>query len=444
MRKILAIWAGIMLWAGSVGAQQAANEAVAPAKLTLSLQEAIQRVLQEHPDVQSAQAAIRQAQAQARLQQARCWPQINAEMSLAEIQSLARTTNIGGGTITTGGGRRTTRDYALTLDFEIFNSTRDLEIKRAKTLAEASQYGLPEAQRQLAYEVISAAYQLLASKQLARALMQAVAAAERHRDMAEARIQEGVAPQSDLWPVLVEVAETRLQAVQAETSIQTAEAALRALLQLPPGTELELTARLPEAPYSRDLAELLSKARQIRPDIKQQELRVKAAELSTRVARVQSGVQLNARASADYGSHTGATGESWTLRLGATYPVFDAGAAQAAVLSAEASAQQERQRLAALLLNVQEQVERAHVQAKEAYARLEPAAVARRHAETNLAAAEARYREGLAIIIEVIDAQVALLRAQVAEIQARLDYAAALAALDLALGVLPESFSLEN
>ena len=194
---------------------------------------------------------------------------------------------------------------------------------------------------------------------------------------------------------------------------------------------------MPDPDYQGELPQLLALARQDRPDLKQQELNIEAARLATAVARAQAGVQLDATATADYGHHTDETGEAWQVQVGATYPLFDAGSSRAGVTSARAGEDIERRRLDSLLLQVQQQVESAHWQARQAVVGLETATVARRDAENSLAAAEARYAEGLAIIIEVTDAQVQLLRAQVAEVQARLDYAAALASLDLATGALP-------
>jgi outer membrane protein TolC len=393
--------------------------------LRITLTEALQRVLDRHPDVRSAGEAILRAQAQARVAQARRWPQLSAEAGAAATKTLARHSS------------QSSHDASLALSYELFATTRDREIKRTEVQAQAQQYGLPDAQRQLAFEVRGAYYDILATRQLARAMMQSLAAAERHRQMVEARIKEGSAPESDLLPVLVEVAQARLQAVQAETSLEVAQATLRSLLEVPPGTELELDPAMPTPEYAGDLAGLLQYARQARPDVRQQELSVQAAQLAAAVARAQAGVQLNATAAADYGHHTDDTGDAWQVQVGATYPLFDAGASRASARSAAASEQIERQRLESLLLQVQQQVEAAHWQARQAVVSWDTATVARRDAETSLAAAEARYAEGLAIIIEVTDAQVQLLQAQVAEVQARLNFAAALASLDLATGAAP-------
>ncbi|MEN6400775.1 MAG: TolC family protein [Armatimonadia bacterium] len=410
----------------------------------MTLQQALDQALRCHPDVLSAQAAVVQARAQARIQEARRWPTVDLEGSVSKTQSLGRPSNVGGVVIVSSGQRSTQRDVAAVLNYNVYETTREREIQRAQTLAQAQAFGVPDAQRLLAFEVRQAYYNILAQRQLARAMMQSLAAAERHRDMVAARIEAGTAPESDLLPVEVEVAQARLDSVQAETQLDVALASLKALLQLPVDTTLNLADTLPEGTFSGTAQQLVTLAEQARPDVSEQRLNVRAAQLATEVAKQQRGVQLEAGASADYGRHTGVTGEAWSLQVGATYPLFDAGSARAAAVSAQAQQEQALQRLNGLLLNLQRDVESALQQLRQTTTGMEVASVARRSAENSLAAAEARYKEGLAIIIEVTDAQVALLQAQVSEVQARYDHSVALASLTEAVGCDPTAAPVEQ
>ncbi|NPV47928.1 MAG: TolC family protein, partial [Armatimonadetes bacterium] len=95
------------------------------------------------------------------------------------------------------------------------------------------------------------------------------------------------------------------------------------------------------------------------------------------------------------------------------------------------------QRLLATRLQMNQDVETAYLAVRQNETAVTVAGTAREEAELNLAAAEARYQEGLAIIIEVTDAQLALVQAQLAELRARYDYALALAALSRAVGMMP-------
>lgn len=398
----------------------------------LTLQQALDLALRSHPDVISAQAAAVSAAASADALRATRWPQLTLEAGAAVSKSLARPTSSGSSASTST--RSTTRNADIALGYTVYQTGRDTQIRRLETLARASQLGIPDTQRLLTYSVRQAYYNILAQRGLARVQLQAIASAERHREQVQARIDAGTAAASDLLPVEVEVAQARLASTQAETQLETDYAVLRALLLLPAGTALDLADTLPSGVYNGELPVLLQAAEKNRPDLEAQRLSVKAAQLATKVAQQQAGVTISANASADYGRFTGVTGDTWTLSVGASYPLFDAGQSRDAITSARANEVIAQQRLHSQLLQMQQDVESAYSRLRQSAQAIETATVARRAAETALAAAETRYRESLAIVIEVTDAELALQQAQVSEIQARYDYAIALAALTLAVG----------
>jgi outer membrane protein TolC len=402
--------------------------------VTVTLQQAIEMATTCHPDVITAQAAAVRSEAAAVQQRAARWPQLTAEWNALANKGLARPITIGGGTIQGNADVRYSRDADIALNYRVYQSGLSEQIKQAEALARAQLLGIPDAQRLLAYEVSQTYYSILASKQLTKALLQSLAASERHREQVQARVDAGTAPKSDLLPIEVEVAQARLASVQAETDLDTSLAALKAFLQVPPQDQLEVTDVLPYQPVAPKLDDLLSLAENNRPDLAAQRLNIRAAQLGTKVAKTQAGVQISADATADYGRHTGVTGEQWQLQIGATYPLFDAGASKAGVTSAKAAEVQAQQRLISLQLNVQRDVESALLGLNQSRVATEVATVATRSAASSLAAAEARYQEGLAIIIEVTDAQVQLLQAQTSEIQARYNQALALAQLTYATG----------
>ncbi|MGE5530987.1 MAG: TolC family protein [Bacteroidota bacterium] len=402
--------------------------------ISLTLEQAVATAMSCHPDVISAQAAAVRAQAAAVQERALRWPQLTLELNATAAKGLERTVETGGEPIITAGDVNYIRNADVALTYTIFQSGLSEQIRQAETLAAAQLLGIPDAQRLLGYQVTQTYYNILAQKQVTRALLQSLAASERHREEVQARIDAGTAPRSDLLPVEVEVAQARLLSVQAETNLETSIAALKALLLIPPQDQVELADLLPESLSVPGLNDLLCLAETNRPDIAAQKLNIRAAELGTDVAKTQAGVQFFADATANYGRHTGETGEQWTLQAGASYPLFDAGSSKAGVTSAQAAEVQAQERLASLRLNMQRDVESALLALNQSKVATEVAAVGTASAESSMAAAEARYREGLAIILEVTDAQVQLLQAQVAEIQARYNQTLALAQLRYATG----------
>ena len=389
----------------------------------LTLADCLSIAWQRHPDVAIARAAATAARANARAQASQLYPHLTAGWSVRESKS-------GSSAVGTNDARSTQRDAQVSLTYTIYETGRSTRIARARTSAHASEYTIANTRRTLTYDVTSAYYDLLAARRYAGVAMRAVADAQRHLQLVEERINAGDAPRADIFPVQVEVAQARLDAIRAETDIKVATAALRALLSLPPATTFSLADTLPQREPPPGLDELMALADQQRPDLAQQHLSVRAAALALKSAQAEAGLKWEAAASADYGRHTSTTGDSWQLRLGAEYPLFDAGATAAGVTAASADAQSAQLRLDALQLDIQRQVEQAFHRGHQATAAIDAAVAARLSAQSNLAAAEAKYAEGLAIIIEVTDAQLTLLRAELAEIQARYDSAIAYAALD--------------
>lgn len=430
MRLTLLAPAALLLLATALAG---AAEPILPAG-PLTVQQCVDLALQRHPDIASAVAALRQARANVTISRSQLYPQVQLEWAARENQSLARPVTVGGQVIEGTAKRSTQRDADVNGSWTLYQSGTYQEIKQARAQAGAAEFGLEDVRQQLAYSVQQAYFDVLTTRQLARVNLKAMGNAQRHLDLVQARLDQGQVPESDLLPVKAEVARARLGSVQAETNLGIAEANLRALLVLPPAAALDLAGPLPAQPVRTELPALLAQATAQRPDVAEQQLLVRAAELRTRVAKIQAGVQLNAVASGDYGRHTGATGEEWAVRVGATYPLFDGGSSRAAVTVAESSQEQANQRLALLQLQVQQDVEAAYLRAKQAEAGVDAAVASREESARSLAAAEARYREGLAIIIEVTDAELQLQQAEVAELQARHEFALAQAELARATG----------
>ncbi len=393
--------------------------------IPLTLADCLAIVWQRHPDVTIARAGAVAARANVRAQTSQRYPHLTAGWNVRESKS-------GSSAVGANSARSTQRDAQLSLTYTIYQTGRSTRIARARNSARASEYSIANTRRTLTYDLTSAYYDLLAARRYARVAMRAVADAQRHLQLVQARINAGLVPRADIFPIQVEVAGARLDAIRAETDIKVATAALRALLGLPPATTFSLADTLPEHEAPPELEELMALADQQRPDLAQQHLSVRAAALALKSAQDEAGIKWEAGASADYGRHTGTTSDSWQLRLGAEYPLFDAGATAAGVTAARADAQSAQFRLDALQLDIQRQVEQAFHRGHQAAAAIDAAVAARLNAQNNLAAAEAKYTEGLAIIIEVTDAQLALLKAELAEIQARYDSAIAYAALDSA------------
>lgn len=400
----------------------------------LSLADAMRLALQLRPSITAAQAGVEAAQAAMARVRARNLPTAEAYWDWSTRQSLARTISIGGGTIQSGGGRSDSRDLGLSLAVTLYDSTTRPSLAQARASAQAAEYRLEDARRELALNVARLYLTALGQEQLAEVAASALLSAQRQLEMVEATIAAGTAAAADRFPVQAQLARARLNATAAESALSQVLADLRATLGLPPGPPLQLSDRLAQVQVPGETADLVAQALQTRPDVLAQRAAVEASRWSLRVAQAQAGLAYSVTAQGDYGRHNDNTGEAWSVGAGVSYPLFDPGA-RAEVRAAEANYLAAQAQLAELELSVRREVEQQHLALAEAAERIVAAQAAEESARASLEAAEARYAAQVAIILEVTNADQALREAQASRVQALYDYNLAQITLMSAIGV---------
>jgi len=386
----------------------------------LTLGEAMRLAVERNPSIDAAQSSLAAARAGLEGQRARRLPTLSFDADARVSESLARTINVGQGTVQSGGGRSQTSDVQLTLSHTFYQSGRDEAISEARARTRAGDLGIDDAQRRLLADVASSFFGVLADQELAEVADQAVAASEIHLDLVDARIEAGTVAPSDRLTVEAELADAQFEAVRTVNSVWTALANLRSLLALPVDSLPLIRGNLDEAYPRGDLETWLAEALEARPDLRAQRERVRAGELALKQAKISAGVSVSVQGQADYGRHTGTTGDTWSILGGLSFPLFNK-QARASVDAARANLDGTRQTLAQQELAASQQVSNAWYVLSDASGRAIAAAASVAASRTNLDAARERYADGVATIIEVTDAELSWRRAQSNRIQALYD-----------------------
>ena len=128
------------------------------------------------------------------------------------------------------------------------------------------------------------------------------------------------------------------------------------------------------------------------------------------------------------------TGNVWGVGLNLTVPMFSGFSSAEQVREATSAINVIEARQRDLMLQIGKEVESAWLGANEASARMVSTDMEVTAASESMALAEGRYKEGIGNIIEVIDSQTQALEAQTDHIQAKYDYYTALARFDRAVG----------
>ncbi|MCS7316490.1 MAG: TolC family protein [Bryobacterales bacterium] len=425
----------------------------------LSLKQAVEIALRQHPQVQAA-ASSRQA-ADARIQAARggYLPKLHYS------ESFQRTNNpvyVFGALLTQA--RFTERNFALSElnrpDFlNNFQSQLALEqvvydgglTRQAVRAAELGRQVAGEEERRARQGVIAAVVRayfgaVLAEESLKTA-QEAVRSAQADLERARAMRSAGLITDADVLSLEVHLAAMREQRIRRAADLEVARAALNEALGLPLDRQHALvTALTPVSLPAPELASYERNAVEQRPETRQAALAVRLAEAQTATARAALLPQVVFRSVFETDRQRFVTrgAANWLAAVALRWNLFNGFADRQRVREAEHTEQRaeaERRRAEAL---VRLHVRQAYAAWQAALERTEVAKAAVSQAEESLRITKNRYENGLATVTDLLRTETAVLEARNRHLAALYDQRVAAVELVLAAGMLsPDSPVLE-
>ena len=316
----------------------------------------------------------------------------------------------------------------------------------AKSSAEALKEILEAQKLDIAQLVKTQYFTLLLSKRLVQVNLAALDRAEVNLRSAKGFFQVGTQPKSFVTRAEVDVANGRVNVIRAQNAVNLARVALNTAMGIAVNapTEVKDLLAYQEFPTNRDL--LVSEALRNRPEYRQVKAQADGALASVRqtfrdffpnlfgsgtygVAGVTGVPAASSRTSGFIDS-----GNQWNVGLTLSWSIFDGGARIARYKEAKANVEAAQARVRDTELQIWQNVEQSYLNLGEAEERIGAAQKAVESAEENYQLARGRFDAGVANIIELTDAQLALTQAQSDEAQALSDYRIAIARLERALG----------
>ena len=402
----------------------------------LTLMQLTDLALGNNPSTKIAWADIRSSQAGVELARAGYWPQISV------AYGLERTTT----TTSTGATGPYETDYgpSLSLSYLLWDfGARSGTVDAAKFSLTAAELDANQTVQDLILTVEQDYYQVLGLQALQDADTQNVHDATASLDAANQRKNSGLATIGDVYQAEAALAGAQLNLQTAEGQLAVARGQLAvavgyaADVNLPLETlEKEITAAMPP----ESVHDLLEKAAQARPEL----LAAKAEEQSA-VASLEAsqGQGLPSLALAGSAGRTTTeilgqknTANAYSAGLTLSFPLFSGFANQASNRKAQAAVDVAEATTLQLIQQVQLEVWQAYQNMSTAVSTLDTARVQLKNAQQAEDVANARYKNGLDSILDVLSAQATLANARVQEVQARLNWFAALAAMGHAVGGL--------
>ncbi len=317
----------------------------------------------------------------------------------------------------------------------------------AKSSAEALKEVLEAQKLDISQLVKTQYYTLLLSKRLVEVNLAALDRAEVNLRSAQGFFQVGTQPKSFVTRAEVDVANARVNVIRAQNAVSLARVALNTAMGIAVNAPTEVKDILAYQQFPMDRNALVAEAIRNRPEFRQVKAQAEAADASVRqtfrdffpnlfgsgtygVTGVTGSPAFNSRSTNGFVD----SGNEWSVGLSLSWSIFDGGNRVARYKEAKANLEAAQARVRDTELQVWQSVEQSYLNLGEAEERIGAARKAVESAEENYQLARGRFDAGVANIIELTDAQLALTQAQSTEAQALSDYRIAIANLERALG----------
>ena len=313
-------------------------------------------------------------------------------------------------------------------------------IGEARYARESAREGVLLAEESTKLSAVTDYYDLLYKASLSDVDKESVNNLAAHTKNVQAQYTVGTVAKLDVLTSQVSLANAKATAISAENNVSVAEATLNTILGLPLQTKLNVADhRLPFSPYNISLTDAIAYALEHHPEVRQADYAVKKAEESVTVANsgnlptveVSAGRSIGTTQS--YGNND--TSKGWNVGAGVTFNLFDGGATRAEVGAAKATVKAAKDTAQQTRDLISLAVKQSYLNIYSAAERVRATQTAVAEAEESFNIASVRYRAGVGINLDVLDAQLALNQAKTNYVQALYDYNVGIAALENAMGV---------
>lgn len=420
-------------------ALSAQTPAQMPAPPRLSLQEAVNQALKNHPQVLSAQSEVEIGNQQIVEARAPYFPALEADVTASQGNNNAR---IGAGALTAS--RLFDRfGQGIVLSQLITDSGRTPNLVASSRLhAQANAQDLQATRYDVVLGVNRAYYDVLHAQALVRVAQETVAARQLLLDQVSALANNKLKSQLDVSFADVNVSEAKVLLLRAQDSVEGAYAELARAMGSDQPVEYQLSDEpLPPSPALKP-DDLVAQAVANRPELASLRFSRESAYKVFEAEKDLSRPTVSLAGTAGFLPYISPAGtpaipnEYEGVAVNVSVPIFNGHLFGARREAARYRAQQADQRLRNEQARVTRDVRVAWAGASTAFQRLDITAQFLRQAAMAVQLAQGRYDLGLASIIELTQAQLNQTQAEIENLSAKYDYHSQYAVLQYAIGNL--------
>ncbi len=412
------------------------------AQAKLTLHDCIEIALKNQPTIKAARQNVNAGQGREIQARSPLFPQLSASTGYSENHS-------GGGAF----GESITKSYTTSLSLNLLL----YDFGKTGSSLDAARWGLSSSERDLdrtvqdvILNVKQAYYGLLAARNVVDAARKRMEQTDSHLRQAEAFFRAGSKPRFDVTRAEVDVNNARLALINAESNVRIQSIVLNNAMGTDPGQAVDIEDKLPPVTETTSLEQSQADALKNRPEMLKAEADIEAARARLRAEQANYYPTLSANGAYNWATGsvnmgqlngqplTGDVGNSWNAGVFLTVPLFQGGLTRGRVSEARANVMALEAQRDAVRQSILLEVNRSFADRESAKVRIGVMESSLQKARENLELAQGRYDAGVGPSLEVTDAQVAAIQAEIDHIQAQYDFQLSVARLLKATGNIGE------
>jgi len=406
---------------------------------SLTLQQAEQLAIQNHPQIQAATALASAAQAQRREVRASYYPAATGYISGAEANDTNR---IGAGVLNDPRiFPKFAQGFQINQLLTDFGRTHQL-VKSATLHAQAQEENVVTSRADVLLQVDRTYYAVLRAQALLRVAQQTVGERQLVSNQVTQMAANQLKSQLDVSFANVDLAQAQLLLIQAQNNLQTSYAELTRALGFADQRTYQLMEPGPPAGPPTDLTALIQQAIMNRPELVSGRLEISSAQSFVTAERNLWFPSITAVGAAGLiplhvmTTSAGLDDQYAAAGFNMTIPIFNGHLFGALRNEAFARFTAQQQNNRDLLDRIVRDVNQAWNDANSGYQRLSVVQQLAEQATLALNLAQARYQLGLSSIVELTQSQLNLTQAQIEQVNATYDYQTQLSVLKFSIGDL--------
>ncbi len=293
--------------------------------VTLTVEQAVARAVENQPMIQQAQAVVESARARVGEAQSSYYPNISGTGLYTRLEPNQSFTFPGLGTFSLAPEDNWDFHVGLSQVITQFGK-RDVQVKMAESGVTAARIGVDQARMGIAYQAAQIFYTVLFLQKQGKALDAQVDNLQQHLQVIQVREQTGSATRLEELSTQVRMAALQSQRTDVENQFQKQEIALRPLPGLESSDEIVISGAFEPGQQPPDAQSLVESALQKRPEVRQAIEAENAADLNQRLTFDSLYPTLSARGSIGYRNGLLPRTDNLTLNMAASVqlnvPIF--------------------------------------------------------------------------------------------------------------------------